>query len=52
MKAVKWPWAGAVGRSLLRRRIALAKSLERRYHGRRDLVMRNFTPAHAIRLRT
>jgi len=51
MKAIKMPWVGAQGRERLKRRIALTQTLDRRWSGSRNLVLRNFPPANAIKLR-
>jgi len=51
MKAVKMMWFRGKRRQRVRRRIALARALDRRYDGRRAVVLRNFPPASAFRLR-
>ncbi len=51
MNAVKLMWFQGKKRKRVRRRIALAKALDRRYDGRKRLVLRNFPPAKAFRLR-
>jgi phosphatidylethanolamine/phosphatidyl-N-methylethanolamine N-methyltransferase len=51
MKAVKMMWFRGRKRGRVRRRIALAKAMDRRYNGSRRVVLRNFPPASAFRLR-
>jgi phospholipid N-methyltransferase len=51
MKAAKLMWFRGKKRGRVRRRIALEKALDRRYDGSRRLVLRNFPPAKAFRLR-
>lgn len=51
MKAVKMMWFRGRRRQRVRRRIAMSKALDRRYDGRRAVVLRNFPPASAFRLR-
>lgn len=51
MKAVRMPWIGPKGRKGLRRRVALAKMLDRRYDGHSHVVLPNMPPARSFHLR-